>query len=154
MLEATGDILHEMSKYNAVCITTNGIVKPGGRAVMGAGVAKVFRDSFKGIDFSCGAAIAKHGNRVNVLGSVENCIVLTFPTKHDWKDYSDLGLIKQSAFQLMGYINTKREQDKDFRVLLPRPGCVNGGLDWETTVKPVLSEILDDSVTIITKGGN
>ena len=35
-------------------------------------------------------------------------------------------------------------------VALPRPGCANGGLNWED-VKPHLERILDDRVTIVTK---
>jgi len=34
--------------------------------------------------------------------------------------------------------------------VLPRPGCSNGGLDWETEVKPVISKILSDRVWVIT----
>jgi hypothetical protein len=30
------------------------------------------------------------------------------------------------------------------RVVLPRAGCGNGGLNWEMAVRPVLADILDD----------
>ena len=33
-------------------------------------------------------------------------------------------------------------------VLLPKPGCANGGLNWEQ-VKPLLEQYLDDRFTII-----
>lgn len=146
MKEIKGDILNEMFNYDFVCVTTNGILRNNGYNVMGAGVAKAFRDKFRGIDKLVGQKIREKGNIVNCIMEINGCTVLTFPTKHHWKDKSDIKLIKQSAVQLMRYLNIS-----DKNVLLPRPGCSNGGLNWERDVRPVLEEILDDRVTIISK---
>ncbi|AUM58450.1 hypothetical protein KNT81_gp092 [Proteus phage phiP4-3] len=34
------------------------------------------------------------------------------------------------------------------RVLLPKPGCSNGGLNWDV-IGPMLNDILDDRIHII-----
>jgi len=54
-------------------------------------------------------------------------------------------LIRQSARQLV-------EMADKFgwgSVVLPRPGCGNGGLDWDD-VRPILEAILDDRFTVVT----
>ena len=38
------DNLHE---FDAICVTTNGVVRPNGRLVMGGGIARMFRNRYK-----------------------------------------------------------------------------------------------------------
>ena len=134
----------------AVCITTNGIVKKNGAAVMGAGIAKAAVKRYIGIDIKLGKMLTQYGNEVHYLGqwvSLDTCThsVFSFPTKHHWKDPSDLELIKRSALQLKLACDAYKIE----KCYLPRPGCQNGGLDW-ATVKTAIEPILDDRFIVIT----
>ena len=64
-----GDIFELPKNRNeAVCITTNGIVKKNGCAVMGAGIAKQANMSFNGLARDLGALLSQYGNRVYDMG--------------------------------------------------------------------------------------
>lgn len=148
MLEASGNIFDFPHKHNhteAICVTTNGIVKKDGRAVMGAGVAKAFRDKFKNIDLRLAEHIRKNGNVTGVICSVDGYYIISFPTKNDWVNDSDIDLIKQSAILAKSLADNLKLTD----IWLPRPGCANGHLQW-SDVKKVIEPILDDRFTIVT----
>ena len=129
--------------YNAggisICITTNGVVNQFHKNIMGAGIALEAKRNLPGFDRKLGELILNGGNQVyEVFPNV-----FSFPTKYKWWDKSDLNLIIQSCKQLMKLCNTSD-------ILLPRPGCNNGGLDWNI-VKLAIEPYLDDRVVIITK---
>lgn len=134
----------------AVCVTTNGIVKRDGMAVMGAGIAKQANQSFDKLALKLGYYLTKYGNRVFDMGVYKNTRtgimtrIITFPTKYDWRNDSDIELIKTSALQLVELCD-KRNITTCY---LPCPGCSNGGLDWERQVRPLLEPILDDRFVI------
>lgn len=133
----------------AVCVTTNGIIKQNGRAVMGRGIAKTADDRF---DLSRQLAhyLLKYGNRLFYMGVKRDAVtghemsIITFPTKHHWRDKSDIELIRTSAKQLVSTC----DKFGITKCYLPCPGCANGGLDWEIQVEPVLEPILDDRFII------
>jgi len=160
MIEITGDLFRSV-KADAICITTNGCVKKDGTNVMGAGCAKEATKRWPGISKRVATGLA-FGNTPQLL-TVKNMEggfilptesktylvpyhIMTFPTKENWKDPSDLDLIKRSACKL-------REFADDFEwdsVVIPRPGCGLGQLSWEKDVQPLLAPILDDRFWIIT----
>ena len=126
------------SSNEAICITTNGLCKSNGDAVMGKGIAKTANDYFH-LSTRLGEYLRTYGNRAFDMGlfsfnNNEPYHVLTFPTKHHWKYPSDINLIKTSAEQIV-QICDKRGITKCY---LPPVGCANGKLDYETVVKPVL----------------
>lgn len=130
---------------DAVVITTNGIVKSDGLAVMGKGIAKIADQKFE-LAKQLGDYINQYGNRSFFMGvktdsqTGHKMRVITFPTKHNWRDNSNLNLIRLSAEQLVSTC------DK-FNVTtcyMTQPGCANGGLNFETQVRPILESILDD----------
>lgn len=131
---------------DAICVTTNGIVTRSKKAVMGAGNAKIARESFPGIDTKLANYLSRFGNRVFNLGVYEyegkQINVISFPTKFDWKDNSSLDLIRQSAIELKELL----VKVKASTVYLPIPGCSNGKLKW-SQVAPVL-EPLAEIVTV------
>jgi len=148
MLEQRINILDQrvLSKADAICFTSNGVIRKNGCLVMGAGVAKAFRDRFVGIDRAAGRQVQRNGNICQVIPTLTDSIpeIVAFPTKHDWRDPSDIDLIEKSARELMELIEKKGWA----RTALPRPGCNNGSLNWKE-VKKVIEPILDDRVVIV-----
>lgn len=136
------------AEENIVCVTTNGIIKRDGTAVMGAGIAKTANLRFK-VAEKLADSLRTNGNVVSDLGiyywKTSRFHLVAFPTKHDWRNPSDLQLIEQSAKQLVAFVNTNGFQ----HIFLTRPGCACGQLDWESQVKPILENILDDRFTIV-----
>jgi hypothetical protein len=132
-----------------LCITTNGYVKKNGAAVMGAGVAKEAKERFPNIDIVLGKRITQFGNYVHFLKPVGRTKkgtpveLYSFPTKHYWYDSSCLKLIESSAEQLVSLYNKALDDGNKPLIVLPRPGCGNGRLDWESQVKPILKPILE-----------
>ncbi len=146
MKEIKGNLWEEETEL--LCITTNGFVKKDGSAVMGAGCAKEAKELFPGIEYKLAELINTYGNVVGPIWKDEaGRVIATFPVKHNWYEDADIELIRRSALQLKEVMDTFRIE----RVVIPRPGCGNGGLDWETQVKPVLEEIwTDDRFQVIT----
>lgn len=132
---------------DAICFTSNGITKKDGKLVMGAGVAKVFRDTFVGIDQEAGTLVKKNGNICQVVRDTfvlgKPLSIVAFPTKYHWKDDSDLDLIEKSASELYNMANQYGWKT----VFLPKPGCNNGRLDWND-VKALLQPKLDNRFII------
>lgn len=153
ILETNKDIftLPEDASINyACCVTTNGIVKMNGCAVMGAGVALRANQLYK-CDKTLGVLLQSNGNHCFRLGEVRNpengvlFQLFSFPTKNHFKYHSSINLIIQSCGELMELCD---KYDINRAYLTP-PGCGNGGLDWDVEVEPVISKYLDDRVTIV-----
>lgn len=69
-------------------ITTNGIVKKDGSAVMGAGIARYAREHFRDIDTLLGDKLQSSGNHAFDLGVWEfenrKMRLVSLPTKNNW----------------------------------------------------------------------
>ena len=144
MIEEFVDFWVEIEHADAGCITTNGslvrLTQGRFRGVMGRGIAHQAKLLYPGLEARLGAHIGEYGNHVGVIHER----LIAFPVKHTWEQKADLTLIERSASELLMLIQKKGWK----RVLLPRPGCGNGGLKWEI-VKPLLVELLPDTVVII-----
>jgi len=152
MLEQQIDLWSGHSLGGAMAITTNGTVKTNGEAVMGRGCALEATQKLPGIQKMLGEFIQKNGNHLCVWNGVwsinnQKMCIITFPVKHNWWERADLALIEASAYSLAEIYR----QNPDKKVYLPRPGCGNGNLDWESEVKPVISKILPDNVIVVSK---
>jgi len=132
-----------------LCITTNGDINKSGYAVMGRGVALQAKTKYPGLASNLGTKIKTWGNAPfgGVISRVP--LLFSFPVKYHWRDGADLSLIKWSTQVLGTYIRTGMGRNRT--VLLPRPGCGNGGLDWED-VEPIISR-LPDNVWVVSNGG-
>lgn len=128
-----------------ICITTNGTVNRLGELVMGRGCARQAKERIPGLAKELARAVMAHGN---VVMRHRASGIVTFPVKWHWEDRADLDLIKQSAMSL----KKTALNDPGTTYVLPRPGCGNGRLDWETMVKPLLERVeLPDNVWIISR---
>lgn len=76
----------------------------------------------------------------------ENTFVCSFPVKHNWFENADLRLINKSAKLLI----EMADKMKWSTVVIPRPGCGNGNLDYDAHVKPLLESLFDDRFIIVT----
>lgn len=139
MIEVVGNLWAYPADYRV--ITTNGSVKSNGCCVMGRGCAKEARDRYPGLDRELGFQIANCGNTVLYF---EEYKLLSFPVKHKWMEKADRKLINRSADGLSKWIKYLGE---DRKFVMPKPGCGNGGLQWEN-VRPLIAH-LPDNVYVI-----
>ena len=130
---------------SAIIITTNTCLRSDGMTgIMGAGIAKQARELCPEAEYRLGELINRCGECVGELGRIQSdsgqdIILLAFPTKRDFRDKSDIELIRQSAQQLVFWMNQHPNVKYAF---MPPVGCGLGGLDWATQVEPVLSSML------------
>lgn len=139
MHEIKGNIWTAIGTVDALCVTTNGVVKDDDRLVMGAGIARDARDKYPGIDQILGYLVMEDGNIPHVCWADGATYIVSFPTKTHYSYASDLLLILKSAVSLCNIATTNMWQS----VALPRPGCGHGRLKWES-VKNALNPIFDD----------
>lgn len=148
MRELEGDIW-ELRNDGWVGITINGTLKKDGKLVMGAGVAKQAKDRFPNLDTFLGYLVSRQGLGVLFLASER---LIAIPTKHNWYDpTSDQALIEQGVETLSRKIkNHSSPIQARLPIYLPRLGCGNGKLDWQTEVRPIMEKYLDDQFVVVT----
>jgi len=142
MIEIKGNIFD--IEADAICVTTNGLTNTKGELIMGKGLALQFKERFPYLPYYFGRNVLEHGNQVFYIKHFSDPTIFSFPTKHHWRNPSDINLIKQSAIQLANHVTLLKLK----KVLLTRPGTGLGGLLWEQ-VKPVIESILDDRFYIV-----
>lgn len=125
-----------------IAITTNGTVKNNGCAVMGRGVARDCANKIPEMRRMLGEQLKAHGNHVFMFQ--EPIRAFTFPVKYGWFETASPALIQRSALELVNAVNSYQIPE----VFLPRPGCGNGGLNWNQ-VRPLLEGVLDHRFTVV-----
>lgn len=97
-------IANNKTNTNIICVTTNGMIKKNGEAVMNAGIAKSVNDRFH-VGFKLANHLRANGNTCADLGEYiyqnSKYHVVSFPTKENWRDKSIIDLIIKSARQLV-----------------------------------------------------
>lgn len=130
------DIWRCLSEGYCVIVPTNGHVNQDGNAVMGKGIAYQANKLFKGLSKSLGSLIKSNGHSVFYYPRQR---LITFPTKHHWKQPADLKLIENSCQKLKALMI----QNQDIRVVMPKVGCGNGKLSWDS-VAPILQSYFNE----------
>lgn len=147
MQDVRGD-LWKQGQADALVITTNSTLKRNGEIVMGAGCAKEAAEMFPELPRLLGKRWEFNAHSLGVWPDFHHgsAVIVTFPTKNQWWDKSDLSLIAQNALDLE-HEATVRKWSK---VVMPRLGCGYGGLSWYLEVEPMLQEILDHRFVAVT----
>lgn len=139
MKEINGD-LWEFYGRAVIAVTTNGYVTVGGECPMPRGCARQARKRLPGLPQLLGGLVAAGGNHVFEL--VQGLV--SFPVEHHWLENPDLRLIERSAMELVALADARGWTE----VVVPRPGCGGGGLDW-AEVRPILARHFDDRFWVI-----
>lgn len=141
MEEFLGNIwdFHDPDSNKWVAITTNGIVRWDGKAIMGRGIALQAAQRFPQLPYVVGTMIGLEGNRVFDFPEFS---LYSLPVKHHWRERASLDLIRVSCYQLAALVPSDRH------VFLVRPGCGAGGLNWDG-VKREIEPLLDDRFTVV-----
>lgn len=143
MLRLNGNLWYFHNWKFFIIIPTNGTIKIDGTNVMGRGLAKQAAIRYKDLPKMLGDALANYGNIPFVFPKYR---IITFPVKHKWQQNGDLELLRESAERLVALVD-KHKLEPPF--YLPRVGCGNAKLDWDSEVEPVLKDILDDRFIVV-----
>ncbi|MDA0735051.1 MAG: macro domain-containing protein [Chloroflexi bacterium] len=110
--------------------------------VMGKGIAKDFKqiypEMFEEYQELCEKGAFNIGNLW--LYKTSNKWVLNFPTKKHWRQPSKPEYIEQGLKKFVGTYHVYGITSISFPLL----GCGNGELDWETQVRPLMEQYLQD----------
>jgi hypothetical protein len=140
MTEECGDIWEYLGKA-VIAVTTSGSVTSDGKAVMGRGVACQAARRFPELPGVLGHLVKNSGNHVHPLREG----IVSFPIEESAWQCPDLRLISRSARELRELADRERWK----MVVVPRPGCGGGGLEWRE-VRPLLEEHFDGRFVVIT----
>lgn len=178
MKEVIGNVFDFITdiETNAICITTNGMLRANGNGIMGAGIALECRNRYPETEKYLGKMLTSRGNQLSIIGMTDHnglfvkpyldnyrqdlVIIFSFPTKYHWRNKSDLKLIEGSCRYLVRYadgiktIPLAGKMHKLDKIVLPVPGCNNGGLSYEDEVRPLISSILDDRFVVCRRNEN
>jgi len=134
-------------RADATCVTTNAFVKRNGEAVMGRGVAREAAERWPDLPRTLGNLLGEIGTHVVRLGPRHSgrhiMELVAFPVKHHWSDTAAPELIVNSCKELVALANKYGWKT----IVLPRPGCGNGGLTWDL-VQPILVALFDDRFVV------
>ena len=139
MIEHCGDIWEHVGQ-GVIAVTTSGSVTRKGKAVMTRGVASQAARRFPDLPEALGLLLQSSGNHVHPLGNG----IVSFPVEASAWEWPDLRLISRSARELRQLADREGWE----KVLVPRPGCGGGGLDWRE-VRPLLEEHFDARFVIM-----
>ena len=151
MRTQSGSLWYYHALGHWICIPTNGVVNRDGLLIMGKGLACDAAERFPEVRKNWGNLVAGLGNHPFAYPPGR---LISFPTKHHWSNPSDLSLIRSSAITLTlwwpqvmaSYTMASKEI---LPICLPKVGCGNGGLDWETQVRPILAELLHENYMVV-----
>lgn len=167
MIELIGeDLFDQIGQADAICITTNCTVMTDGGNPMGGGCAGAASRRWPNMPYWYGRMLRKVGHVPVIMGmefaespgelfasdwiydqDENHTFIVMYPTMHKISEPASLALVARSATLLSEMADTNGWT----RVVVPRPGAGLGGLDWESQVKPLLEEILDDRFVLIHK---
>ena len=110
--------------------------------VMGKGIALQFKrkfpENFKAYKQACDKEEVEIGRMfVFSFDRLTNPrYIINFPTKNHWREESRLEYVREGLDALVGEVRDL----KIHSIAVPPLGCGNGGLDWESEVRPLMED--------------
>jgi hypothetical protein len=145
MIEIQGDFWDLKTQLNPdiIVFTSNRTLNSHRELVMGAGIALDFKRRYPNLPRVFGNALFNGPNErlIQIWSIVNDVSICAFPTKEHWRNPSILEYIERSCKELVEYVDIQYNKGK---ILMTRPGCGLGGLDWESQVKPICETYLDE----------
>lgn len=142
MVELTGDLWDFHARGDVVAITTGGAVDKNGGCLMPRGCAAQARERFPGIEKVLGGLLSRYGNHVYDIGNR----IVSFPVENSPFEVPDRRIIERSCRELVALADRSGWR----RVIVPRPGCGSGGMEWPA-VRKLLAAVFDARFHIIQK---
>lgn len=129
LINTSADLFHTTARVVVNPVNTQG--------VMGAGVARVFRDLYPHMydmyKQSCHNQLLTIGRLL--VYELGDWTIVNLPTKEHWAHPSDPSYILSGVKKLAHAYNSQI-------IAMPQIGCGLGGLDWHTQVRPIIAEEL------------
>jgi hypothetical protein len=158
--EVTGNIFEFWNSDTPVIVPINLNLNKFGHNVMNKGIAKDAKELFPILPNMIGKSIKQRKHKIDVFayvletnkvieGKKEEAIILAFPTRFNYWEKADLKLIEVCARLLVLKVDTIYKKIKFDKIMVPKLGCGEGGLDWELEVKPLLEKILDERFILV-----
>lgn len=141
----SGDV--SADKADVIVNTVNARLSPSGRGVMGAGVAKAFKERFPSIMADYEKAIRSGELREGtamLFDLPDGRKWAALATKADWRDPSQMEWVESGTRQLAELMKAQGLKS----VALPPPGCGNGKLEWSQVEPVVLRNLQGLEVTL------
>lgn len=112
------------------------------RGVMGAGLAKQFKQKYKG-NFEQYVSYCKSKSysieRFGVpIFEDQDQLICNFPTKEDWEKPSRLSYIRKGLLSLRNTLMNYPDRDRVTKIAIPALGCGLGGLDPKVVLHLIL----------------
>ena len=142
MHETVGELWDLHAAGAIVVITTGGLVSRKGECAMPRGCARQARERFPDLAARLGALILSHGNHVHDLGNR----IVSFPVEFSPYEVPEPALIDRSCRELVDLVDRQNWP----AVIVPRPGCGVGGLEWKE-VRKIIARYFDHRFTLIQK---
>jgi hypothetical protein len=134
MQEKVCDLWLESAEYR--CVLTSGSLTSEGEAILDTPSARQAAERYHGFGSDLGRLLASRGNHAHVVRPG----LISFPVRQfEWAKPSPQ-IIERSARELVELVGTGK-------ALLPRPGCGDGELDWET-VKAAIAFLPDNIIVV------
>lgn len=138
----TGNLLRSAASAHVNTVNTVG--------VMGAGIARQFREAYPAMYRSYQEACRRGDVRIGQMYLFDRGPTLTrprwiinFPTKQHWRAPSQLAYLEQGLEDLVRHIRALALPS----IALPALGCQNGGLAW-SVVEPLIQRALAPLVDV------
>ena len=138
MIERQGNIWSVWGQPNQIVLVTTNNVRGKGGLIMGKGIALEGAKRVPGLPLAMFSFGDKDYHLMIFPGNGIGCL----QTKRHWKDKTPLDLLEKSISALRECVLL----DNMTTYHLPRPGCGNGGLNWEKDVKHLCEQLPDNCI--------